>query len=153
MPLRWSARRPSVKPAAEVWWEVIAVELWACCLVGSLHGQVQTRKVAIQRSLEIVHIPLLAIGVIRTGRRVRASNTHLYISSLLGELPLHVGHLQDQQVTRSFQCIRWVGPLVGLDFDLDVVFLRMRDFVSGKKDRGVKQQLTGISGSKPTLTL
>jgi len=44
-------------------------------------------------------------------------------------------------MTCSFQCVGRVGMFVCLDFDDNVIFEGMRDFVAGEEDCGVEEQL------------
>ena len=97
--------------------------------------------------LKVVHISTLSN--IRTAQsitiriitpidpNISTRNTHLYISSLFRELPLHLERLLNEQRAGALECVGGVGPFVCLDLDRNVVFQRMGDFVTCKEDCGV----------------
>jgi hypothetical protein len=71
-----------------------------------------------------------------------SSNTHLDVSRLFRKLPLDIECLLDEQGASSLKGVRGVGPLVRLDFDDDIVFEGMGNFVSREKHSRVKEQLS-----------
>jgi hypothetical protein len=78
------------------------------------------------------------------------SHSHLDILRLVHKLLLNRRCLVNKESTRPFQRVGGVGAVVTLDLELDVIGLRMGDFVACKEHGRVEQELTE---SQPSLQL